>query len=67
MAVGTLTIDGVAKQIDTPFGFNGKITDPWGNSRLGTKASLILDQCDRSSTWEGQALERSPASPYHVK
>ncbi len=46
VAVGTLTLHGVAKQVALPFTLSGKIKDPWGNERIGVEANLTIDRRD---------------------
>ncbi len=35
VAIGNLTLKGITKQVSLPFVITGKITDPWGNERIG--------------------------------
>jgi polyisoprenoid-binding protein YceI len=44
VAVGTLTMHGVSKEIEIPFEVRGVITDPWGNTRLGAAGTLTLNR-----------------------
>ncbi len=51
VAVGTLTLHGVSKEIAVPFTLSGKIKDPWGNERIGVEASLTIDRRDWGITY----------------
>lgn len=51
VAVGTLTIKGVSKEIELPFTVNGVIKDPWGNTKLGAEASTAINRQDFGITW----------------
>lgn len=44
VAIGEFTMHGVSKTIELPFTFNGPIQDPWGNTRIGVEANLVLDR-----------------------
>jgi polyisoprenoid-binding protein YceI len=44
--VGDLTMHGVTREVSFPFKFLGKIKDPWGNTRIGAEASLVIDRRD---------------------
>lgn len=46
VAVGDFTMHGVTKTIDLPFTFNGPIQDPWGNTRIGVEATIVLNRQD---------------------
>jgi polyisoprenoid-binding protein YceI len=46
VAVGTLTMHGIAKEIALPFTLNGKIKDPWGSERVGFEAGLTINRQD---------------------
>ena len=46
VAVGTLTLHGVSKEVTVPFTLFGKVKDPWGNERIGVEASLTIDRRD---------------------
>jgi polyisoprenoid-binding protein YceI len=46
LAVGTLTIHGVSKEITLPFSITGKIKDPWGGTRMGIEVALTLNRRD---------------------
>ncbi|MDH3217756.1 MAG: YceI family protein [Candidatus Krumholzibacteria bacterium] len=51
VAVGDLTIRGVTKSVQLPFNFNGVITDPWGNTRMGADATLKINRHDFGVSW----------------
>lgn len=48
---GELTMRGVTKPIEIPFVFNGQITDPQGNIRIGFDAEAALDRQDFGISW----------------
>lgn len=56
VAVGTLTIRGVSKEVTIPFEITGKAKDPWGMTRLGVDAHLKIDRRDFGVAWN-KALE----------
>lgn len=51
VAVGTLTIRGVSKEVAMPFKLHGKVRDPWGNMRIGAEASLTINRHDYGVSW----------------
>ena len=51
IAVGTLDMHGVSKEITIPFEITGKMQDPWGNTRAGIEASTQLDRKDYGLNW----------------
>jgi len=51
VAVGTLTIKGITKEIRLPFVLNGPITDPWGNERFGVEAEAQINRQDFGIRW----------------
>ncbi len=51
VAVGDFTMRGVTKEISVPFEIVGKITDPWGKTRIGIEASLTLNRQDYGVSW----------------
>ncbi|MBI2222805.1 MAG: YceI family protein [Acidobacteria bacterium] len=53
---GTLTIRGVARQIELPVTYLGVARDPWGNDKLGFEASIRLNRKEFGLTWNA-ALE----------
>ena len=53
---GTLTIRGVAKEIDLPVTFLGHAIDPWGNARLGFEAETTINRKEFGLLWNA-ALE----------
>lgn len=46
VAKGKLTIRGVTRTIKLPFKYLGKITDPWGNVRIGIEAHTTINRKD---------------------
>ena len=52
MAVGTLTMHGVSKEVVVPFTLTGPIKDPWGNARVGVEATLTLDRREWGLTYD---------------
>lgn len=51
MLTGNLTMRGVTRPVIIPFKITGKITDPWGNPRLGLTASLKINRQDFGISW----------------
>ncbi len=51
LAIGDLTMHGVTKEIRLPFTITGKITDPWGNTRIGLDASTTINRQDFGIKW----------------
>ncbi|NOG46416.1 MAG: YceI family protein [Calditrichaeota bacterium] len=51
IAHGTLTMRGVSKEIALPFAVKGPIKDPWGNTRIGIKASTEINRKDFGVSW----------------
>ncbi|KAA3656958.1 MAG: polyisoprenoid-binding protein [Calditrichaeota bacterium] len=51
VAVGDFTMRGVTKEIQLPFTITGKITDPWGNERIGIESSLTINRQDYGVSW----------------
>ncbi len=51
VAIGDLTMRGVSREIRIPFKIIGKVTDPWGNTRIGVEASLTLNRQDYGISW----------------
>jgi polyisoprenoid-binding protein YceI len=51
IAVGTLTMRRVSKQITIHFEITGKMKDPWGNTRAGIEASTKLDRKEYGVNW----------------
>ncbi len=50
--VGTLTIKGVSKEVTLAVESMSEVmTDPWGNTKVGTSATLKLDRKDFGLTW----------------
>jgi len=48
---GDLTMHGVTKPVELELEFNGAITDPWGNDRIGFSAKGVLDRRDFGITY----------------
>jgi polyisoprenoid-binding protein YceI len=46
VALGTLTMHGVAKEVALPFAIAGPIKDPLGKQRMGVEASLTINRQD---------------------
>jgi len=44
--VGDLTMHGATKPVELELEFNGAMTDPWGNDRIGFSAKGVLDRRD---------------------
>jgi polyisoprenoid-binding protein YceI len=44
--IGDLTMRGTTREVEIPFTITGKITDPWGQSRIGFEAALELNRKD---------------------
>ena len=42
---------GVSKDVELPFEIIGKLTDPWGNTRIGIEGGLTIDRKDYGLTW----------------
>ena len=51
VATGDLTIRGVTKEIILDFEITGKITDPWGNERVGLEALGAINRQDFGVSW----------------
>ncbi len=51
VAAGTLTMHGVSKEIELPFEILGKVTDPWGNTRIGIQSKYSLNRQDFGVSW----------------
>lgn len=51
IAFGTLTMKGVARDIELPFEFLGKVKDPRGRMRLGFEATTVLNRKDYGINW----------------
>ena len=56
VAVGTLTMHGVSKEVSIPFKITGTVKDPWGKTRLGAEASVTLNRQDYGIAWN-KAME----------
>ena len=54
--IGDLTIRDVTRQIVLDVTNEGRVTDPWGNARIGFSAKSKIDRRDFGLTWN-QALE----------
>jgi polyisoprenoid-binding protein YceI len=53
---GTLTMKGVSKDVSFPFSLSGPMKDPWGNSRVGAEATLVINRLDYGVAWN-KAIE----------
>jgi polyisoprenoid-binding protein YceI len=53
---GELTIRGITKEVALDAEYGGRLTDPWGNDRVGFEAKATLDRRDFGLTWNA-ALE----------
>jgi polyisoprenoid-binding protein YceI len=51
VAVGTLTIRGVSKEVELPFVVNGPITNPWGQTVIGVEVEFKLNRQDYGVKW----------------
>jgi polyisoprenoid-binding protein YceI len=51
IAHGTLTIRGVAKEIDLPFRINGPVTSPGGDKVMGVEIEYTLNRQDYGVNW----------------
>ncbi len=51
VAIGDLTIRDVTKEIELPFTITGKVVDPWGNTRIGAEAELVINRQDYGVKW----------------
>ena len=56
IVTGTLTIRGVAKEINVPVSYLGLAKDPWGNSRAGFEGEITINRKDFGLMWNA-ALE----------
>ncbi len=54
--IGDLTIHGITREVILNAGFNGEVTDPTGNRRIGFSADTSLSRKDFNLTWN-DALE----------
>lgn len=51
LVTGDLTIKDVTKSVTVDFEFDGEVTDPWGNSRVGFEGSTEINRSDFGLTW----------------
>jgi len=51
VAIGDLTMRGVTKEVALDFEITGKITDPWGNERVGLEARGVINRQDFGICW----------------
>jgi polyisoprenoid-binding protein YceI len=51
VAYGNFTLKGVTKPIAIPFKVYGPVKDPWGKSRIGVEAALLINRQDYAVTW----------------
>lgn len=48
---GDLTIKETTKPVTIDFDFNGEVTDPWGNSRIGFEGSTTINRKEFGLSW----------------
>ena len=48
---GELTLKGIAREVEVPFGFHGVVGDPWG-LRAGFTSRFTVDRRDFGITWD---------------
>ncbi len=53
---GKLTMHGVTRDVELPYTLKGPIKDPWGNARVGIRATAKLNRKDYGLMWN-KALE----------
>ena len=51
LVTGDLTIKDVTKSVTVDLEFDGEVTDPWGNSRVGFEGSTEINRSDFGLTW----------------
>lgn len=51
LVTGDLTIKDATKSVTVDFEFDGEVTDPWGNSRVGFEGSTEINRSDFGLTW----------------
>lgn len=51
VATGKLTMRGVTKDVRLPLTLKGPIKGPWGNTRIGLKAEIVIDRQDFGVSW----------------
>ena len=51
VAAGTLTIRGVAKEVELPFALHGPITSPWGETVAGIEIAYEIDRQEFGVSW----------------
>ena len=51
VAIAEFSMHGVTKELELPFTIVGKITDPWGNYRIGVEAKTTINRQDYGVTW----------------
>jgi polyisoprenoid-binding protein YceI len=54
---GTLTLHGISRPLDLQVGYNGKITDPNGNTRAGFRISGKINRKDFGINWSAHLDE----------
>ena len=57
---GDLTMHGVTKKVKWALKYNGTIKDPYGNTRAGFKASLVINRKDYGVSW-GKVMDTGGA------
>ncbi|MFT3860151.1 YceI family protein [Micropruina sp.] len=53
---GDLTIKGTTHPVTIPLEYQGAVTDPWGNERIGFEGAAVVNRKDWNLTWNA-ALE----------
>jgi polyisoprenoid-binding protein YceI len=51
VVIGDLTMRGVTKEVKLNFVITGKVTDPWGNERIGLEASGKINRQEFGVSW----------------
>ncbi len=51
VAIGTLTLHGITRDVRLPFTVKGPVKDPWGNTRIGVSASTTINRKDYKVSW----------------
>lgn len=49
--LGTLTMHGVAREVNLPVTFLGEMQDPWGNTKAGFEFEAMINRKDFGITW----------------
>lgn len=48
---GDLTVKDTTKAVTIPFEYNGSVTDPWGNTRVGFEGETVVERKDWGLEW----------------